>query len=59
MGMIPTFIPMFTKSWNSSITVMPPAISAPKRFFEIVRMCKPRHINSAYSERMSAQPANP
>ena len=44
MGMIPTFIPMFTKSWNSSITVMPPAISAPKRFFAIVRMCKPRHI---------------
>ena len=29
MGMIPTFIPMFTKSWNSSITAMPPAISAP------------------------------
>ena len=27
MGMIPTFIPMFTKSWNSSIIAMPPAIS--------------------------------
>ena len=29
IGMIPTVIPMFTKIWKSSITVMPPAISAP------------------------------
>ena len=29
IGMIPTVIPTFTKIWNSSITVMPPAISAP------------------------------
>ena len=38
MGMIPTFIPTFTKSWNSSITVMPPASNAPYRFFAMVRM---------------------
>ena len=44
IGMIPTVIPTFTKTWNSSIIVMPPAISAPYRFFAIVRMCSPRHI---------------
>ena len=59
MGMIPTVIPTFTKTWNSSITVMPPAISAPYRFFAIVRMCRPRHMSSAYSDSTSAAPANP
>ena len=29
IGAMPTFIPTLTKSWNSSITVKPPAISAP------------------------------
>ena len=59
IGMIPTFIPTFTKSWNSSITVMPPASSAPNRFFAMVRMWSARHISSAYNESTSAAPANP
>ncbi len=29
MGMIPMVMPTLTKTWNISIAVMPPAISAP------------------------------
>ena len=47
IGMIPMVIPTLTKIWNISITVMPPAISAPNRFFATVRMCSPRQISSA------------
>ena len=47
MGMIPTFMPTLTKTWKSSIATMPPATSAPNRFFAMVRMRSPRQMSSA------------
>ena len=47
MGMIPTFMPTLTKTWNRSIATMPPATSAPNRFFATVRMRSPRQMSSA------------
>ena len=57
--MIPIVIPTLTKTWNISIARMPPAISAPNRFFAIVRMRSVRQISSAYSDSTSAAPAKP
>ena len=47
MGMIPMVMPTLTKTWNISIATMPPATSAPYRFFDMVRMRSPRHMSSA------------
>ncbi len=47
MGMIPMVMPTLTKTWNISIATMPPAISAPYRFFAMVRMRSARQISSA------------
>ena len=47
MGMIPMVMPTLTKTWNISIATMPPATSAPNRFFAMVSMRSPRQISRA------------
>ena len=57
--MIPTVMPILTNTWNISIARIPPAITVPYRFLDIVMMRNARQIRSAYSASTIAAPTNP